>query len=256
MSAGTLHFHIAAPADCAVVQQMRLALALRGAVPEVTVLPDDPGAAGKARLTCRARGLGVVVLHDAVAMLELVEDRFPDRPLHPADPLVRARHRELIGKVLAAHGSLGAVLAAPDPRDLDLAVYRLRDRLRAIADGLEPVRPTQPFPLTNLALALAPLLWRLQVIDRNFGAMLGLGLPRLPEVADSLLVNPVVATVLDGAAAARLVARLQGGNMALGRIETSALWDRAFVAARAKNKLLPAGQRTKVPSIGRPAALR
>lgn len=258
-------FHIAAPPDCAVAQRIELALSLRGVTLEMTTLRPHNGVAGQGRLTYRAPAQatgqafakGSLVLHDSVAMLELVEDLFPDHPLHPADPVLRAHHRDLIGRILVAHQSLAAVTSAQDPRDLDLAIYRLRDLLCPLDEALELPRQDRPQgPLSNLSIALAPLLWRLRVIDQHFQAKLGAGLPRLRAQAEVLLAHPAIAAVLDQAAAARLVARLTDSGPALAGQSLSDLWDRAFVSAGAENKLLSGGSRTKVPSIGRRDAFR
>ncbi len=249
-------FHLAASPDCAIAQRVQLALLLRGAAPEVTGLRMNTGASGKSRLTYRAAGQAALVLHDGLAMLELIEDLFPDLPLHPADPVARARHREVIGKILVAHDNLSAVLAARDPRDLDLAIYRLREILRGIEDALEPVRSGRPSPLTNLDICLVPLVWRLRVIDRGFLAGLGAGLPRLRDHADWLLADPAVVSVLDDASATCLLARIKESGAALACPDISSVWERAFASVKPENKLLQREQRTKVPSIGRPDALR
>lgn len=256
MPAKPAQFHMAAPPDSAVAQRVQMALALRGAVAEVTALRPQNGLAGQGRLTCRVAGQGCVVLHDGAAMLELVEDLFPEAPLHPADPALRAQHRELIGKVLAAHDSLATVLAARDPRDLDLAIFRLRDALRPLDDLPAARRAEAPPALSNLSIALAPLLWRLQVIDGAFQARLGAGLLRIRHQVQGLLQHPQIATVLDQAAAARLVARIRDSGAAVANPESWSVWDRAFASAGAENKLLSGGQRTKVPSIGSFDALR
>ena len=228
-------FHIAASQDCAVAQRLQLALSLRGVVPEVTALRPNNGVSGLTRLSYRGAGRGNLILYDSLAMLELVEDLFPDQPLHPADPALRAHHREMIGRILVAHQGLAAVMAARDPRGLDLAIYRLRDQLRPIDEQLEPPRPKGPLVLSNLSIAMAPLLWRLRVIDGGFLAGLGAGLLRLRACADQLLADPAVTAVLDDAAASRFVARIKDSGSALTSTDLSSVWDRAFASAKPEN---------------------
>ncbi|GEM_PF-2152290 len=243
-----LTFHIAAPPDSAVAQRVQLALALHGV--GVTVGP----AATRPHLTVGCAGRGKLVLGDSLAMLELIDRLFA--PRSAGNPAGRAARRQIVDQVLLAEDRLAAVIAARDGRDLDLAVYHLRESLRRIENGLAALPPTAPAGPGLLDCALAPLLWRLQVLDRRFAARLGVGLPGLHALAVRLLALPQVAAVLNRAAADRLVSHLRDSGAALADAEVWTIWDRAFAPQRAENKVLFAGQRTKVPSIGRSGAFR
>lgn len=236
-----LGFHLAAPPDGALAQRVQLALALHGVA--VCLRPAE----GAECLTVVCAGQGKLVLRDGIAMLDLIWRLFGARL--PADPW----QRDLLEQVLLAEERLAAVMAAQDARDLDLAVYHLRETLQRIGEGLGRLTPAG---LQRVDVALAPLLWRLQVLDGRFGSQLGAGLPVLRAHAARLLAVPQVAALLDGAAAARLVARVRGSGAALADAEVWTIWDRAFAPQKTENKVLFAGARTKVPSIGRSGALR
>lgn len=240
-----LRFHLAAPPDGALAQRVQLALALHGAA--VCVRPAE----GASCLTVLCTGQGKLVLRDGIAMLDLIWRLFGARL--PTDPAQRAARRDLLEQVVLAEERLAAVMAARDARDLDLAVYHLRETLQRIGKGLGGLTPAG---LERTDVALAPLLWRLQVLDGRFGSQLGVGLPVLRAHAARLLAVPQVADLLDRAAAARLVARVRDSGAALADSEVWTIWDRAFAPQKMENKVLFAGARTKVPSIGRSGAFR
>lgn len=241
-----LSFHLAAPPDGALAQRVQLALGLHGAA--LCLRPAD----GAARLTVVCAGQGKLVLRDGIAMLDLIWRLFGARL--PTDPAQRAAQRDLLEQVVLAEERLAAVMVARDARDLDLAVYHLRETLKRIGKGLGGLTPAAGLERTDVALA--PLLWRLQVLDGGFGSQLGAGLPVLRVHAARLLAVPQVADLLDRAAAARLVARVRDSGAALADAEVWTVWDRAFAPRKMENKVLFAGARTKVPSIGRSGAFR
>ncbi|WP_017999523.1 hypothetical protein [Paracoccus sp. N5] len=161
-------FRISGSPLCPAAQRAGLALALRGRDFRPLRSP------GKIRLLI-GQGSGLVLaIESPVAMLELIEDLHSGQPLHPAEPALRARHRQLIAATDAAQQALAAVLAARNLRDLDLAVFPLRQRLLGIEAELQALPEGGG---SNLDIALAPLVWRLAVLDRRRGLHLGDGLP-------------------------------------------------------------------------------
>ncbi|MCV2447705.1 hypothetical protein [Paracoccus sp. DMF] len=220
-------FRISGSPLCPAAQRAGLALALRGR--DFASLRSP----GKTRLLIRqAPGL-VLAIESPVAMLELIEDLHPGQPLHPAEPALRARHRQLIASADAAQQALAAVLTARNLRDLDLAVFALRQRLLGIEAELQALPEGE---CSNLDIALAPLLWRLAVLDRRHGLHLGDGLPGAARRLALLLARPEARRVLSLAAGRAFLDELaaQGAVVALA-VED---WDRCFDGAPGR-KVLP-----------------
>lgn len=216
---------ITGPQDCAVAQGARLALVLRG---------WPPGPAGQAQATrlLVERQPGVILtIEDPAAMIELIEDLHPDQPLHPRDPATRARHRGLIALAGPARGELGRVTGARNLRDLDIAVFALRDTLARLDRGLagEPLGP-----LANLDLSLAPLLWRIAILDRRFGLHLGDGLAACRGRIAQAFDHPQVRLVLDRAAGRRFLDGIDPRSALHDTARAGAEWRRAFADRRAR----------------------
>lgn len=235
-------FTITAAADSPVAQRVALALAVRG-----TALDWRRPRRGTARdrLTIRDDSGAETSLGDSIAMLEAIEDLHPDRPLHPRDPLQRARHRELILAALTAQDRLETTLRARTPDDLDLAQYFLGETIAVIEAGVEPPpaepasTPTTPtatktaalhHPLSNLDVALAPLLWRILVLDRGLQTHLGTAFPRSLARGRWLMQQPEVAALLDNRAAQEFLARVQRSGAALSQSPPD--WSAALGPAR------------------------
>nr|WP_323848041.1 glutathione S-transferase N-terminal domain-containing protein [Methylococcus geothermalis] len=111
-----------------------------------------------------------LVLYDSRIIMEYLDERFPHPPLHPMDPVSRARARLLVHRVEHDwYSLLEEIEHAPEGRS-QKARKQLRESLLAAA----PVFAAKPYFLSDefclVDCSLAPLLWRLP--------MLGIGLPR------------------------------------------------------------------------------
>lgn len=89
----------------------------------------------------------------------------------------------LPGHAIAAAAPLAEVMAAANPRDLDLAVHQLRTVLDRIQRQTDPA--TGPDPRDA---ALAPVLWRMAVLDGAFEACLGIGFEQLARRVGRLII--------------------------------------------------------------------
>lgn len=216
---------VTGPQDCAVAQGARLALALRG---------WPTGAAGQAqatRLLVETQPDVILTIEDPAAMIELIEDLHPGHPLHPRDPAARARHRELIALVGAARAELGRVTAARNLRDLDIAVFALRETLARLDRGIAGETGAA---LTNLDLVLAPVLWRAAILDRRFGLHLGDGLAACRTRIAQAYGQPPVRAMLDRAAGRRFLDGLDPRAALFDLAGAAAEWQRAFADLRAR----------------------
>ncbi|MDQ7775079.1 MAG: hypothetical protein Q4615_03785 [Paracoccus aminovorans] len=217
-------FRISGSALCPAAQRAGLALALRG-----LAFRPLPGPGPTRLLIEQAPGL-VIAIESPVAMLELIEDLHPDLPLHPAEPALRARHRQLIAAADAAQAPMAAVTAARNLRDLDIAVFALRQRLLAIEAQLLQL-PPEAGAGSNLDIALAPLVWRLALLDRRHGLHLGDGLACAAARLARLLARPEARRVLSLGAGRAFLEALAARGAAVAALAED--WDRCFDSAPA-----------------------
>lgn len=212
---------------CPQTQRVKIAAALRGQVvahrvtsggePQSTVIAPSV-------LTLSRAGQPDLVLTDGLAMVELIEDLFPDQPLHPRDAGLRAVHRDLMAIGADAQNRLSRATRERNPQDLDLALGNLAARLARL-DALLAAKAHRPGPgLSNVDVVLAPTLWRLQILDEAAGAHLLSGHARLKAWAGWLLAQPVVRATLSPEAADLYFAVLHARRAAIVNPETALAW--------------------------------
>ncbi|WP_348759946.1 glutathione S-transferase N-terminal domain-containing protein [Candidatus Methylocalor cossyra] len=115
-----------------------------------------------------------LVLSDSRIIMEYLDERFPHPPLHPMDPVARARARMLVHRIDQDWSQLSdEIEKSSDPKKKAKAAKQLRDGLVSAA----PVFAAKPYFLSDefslVDCSLAALLWRLPV--------LGIELPRQAE---------------------------------------------------------------------------
>ncbi len=141
-----------------------------------------------------AGGVPVLVLDDGAAIpesmviLQYLEDRYPDHPLLPPDPLSRARARLLYDRVTALLGGPLLKLARGTDAEKGAAERAIREALGKLeaevpADGFL----LGPFSIADVALApfVAKLPPRLRPAE--------LGLPKLARWEAAVMSRPSVA---------------------------------------------------------------
>ncbi|CAI8859613.1 glutathione S-transferase N-terminal domain-containing protein [Methylococcus capsulatus] len=114
-----------------------------------------------------------LVLYDSRIIMEYLDERFPHPPLHPMDPVSRARARLLVHRVEQDwYGLVEEIENASDA-----GAQKARKQLRESLLAATPVFAAKPYFLSDefclVDCSLAPLLWRLP--------MLGIELPRQAE---------------------------------------------------------------------------
>ncbi|WEF25602.1 hypothetical protein [Paracoccus sp. S3-43] len=139
------------------------------------------------------------------------------------DPRTIRAETAWLALAVAAARHLDQVMAARNPRDLDLAIHQLRTALLRILrrSGLN-VGPD----LRDAALA--PVLWRMAVLDRAFGSYLGIGLDPLARRAALLLARHDGGRILGETAARQLVDSLRAEGAFIARPEARCDWSRAL----------------------------
>ena len=115
-----------------------------------------------------------LVLHDSRIIMEYLDERFPHPPLHPMDPVARARARMLVHRIDQDWYSLLEEIESSGEKSTMRARKLLRESLIAATPAFEakPFFLSEEFSLVDCAIA--PLLWRL--------ASLGIDLPRQSDV--------------------------------------------------------------------------
>ncbi len=105
-----------------------------------------------------------LVLYESRIIMEYLDERFPHPPLHPMDPVSRARARMLVHRIDEDwYRLLDEIENSSDKNDLK-AKKTLRDSLIAAA----PAFASRPYFLSDefslVDCTLAPLLWRLPAL--------------------------------------------------------------------------------------------
>jgi glutathione S-transferase len=141
-----------------------------------------------------AGGVPVLVVEDGAAIpesiviLQYLEDRFPEHPLLPADPLARARARLLHDRITAALGGPSFKLARGTDAEKAAAEQAVREALAKLeAEAPETGFLAGPFSIADIALA--PFVAKLPPRLRPAA----LGLPRLARWDAAVTSRPSVA---------------------------------------------------------------
>jgi len=102
-----------------------------------------------------------LVLYDSWIIMEYLDERFPHPPLHPMDPVCRARARMLVRRIDQDWYSLLEEIEKSDKNTGARARKLLRESLIAASPvfGAKPFFLSEEFSLVDCSLA--PLLWRL-----------------------------------------------------------------------------------------------
>jgi len=114
-----------------------------------------------------------LVLYDSRIIMEYLDERFPHPPLHPMDPVSRARARMLVHRIDQDwYSLLEEIEKSPDKK-----AVKPKKSLRESLISATPLFAAKPYFLSDefslVDCAMAPLLWRL--------AALGIDLPKQAE---------------------------------------------------------------------------
>lgn len=133
--------------------------------------------------------VGNVALFESAAILEYLEETRPN-PLHPADPVERARHRAWIGFGSEILNDIAGFYSARDNTDLDAKAAALHARFRLLEEhlGQGPWFSGDRFSLVDTVFA--PVFRYLDTFDKigDFGFLDGL--VKVPAWRAVLAVRP------------------------------------------------------------------
>ena len=222
------HLHLESWALCPIAQRVLIAAALRGhpvtrritsgGEPQSTTIEPTI-------LTLHGRRAEVQVT-DGLAMVELVEDLFPDAPLHPRDPATRAVHRNLMAIAAEAQTRLSRAARDRQAQDLDLSLGNLEAQLGRLEARLVAGDHAPGGLVANVDVVLAPLLWRLRILDEQAGTQLLPRFARLRGWSDWLAEQPELRDILTAEAADLYFAVLHARRALIVDADVSLAWQR------------------------------
>lgn len=224
-------FRILGPKGIPAVQRVTLALAPRGSDLEISTPPLPAGM--QPTFFVVRHGNDTTALTDEIEMVEMIEALHPDQPFHPRDPDRLVSHRKLMAASLRAQGRLEALLSAQTTCDLDLAHHFLHEALLPLEHGLADRPLAARRTISNLDVMLAPLLWRMLLLDRFIGTHIASRLPRLHGWTMWLMQQDTVSAVLTDAAAHEFLDELRNESSAV-ICSPQIDWNRAFVSQQSE----------------------
>ncbi len=220
------HLHLESWALCPIAQRVLIAAALRGhpvtrritsgGEPQSTTIEPTI-------LTLHGRRAEVQVT-DGLALVELVEDLFPDAPLHPRDPATRAVHRNLMAIAAEAQTRLSRAARDRQAQDLDLSLGNLEAQLGRLEARLVAGDHAPGGLVANVDVVLAPLLWRLRILDEQAGTQLLQRFARLRDWSGWLAEQPELRDILTAEAADLYFAVLHARRALIVDAEVSLAW--------------------------------
>ena len=110
-----------------------------------------------------------LVLYESTVIMEYLDERFPHPPLLPVYPVARAQCRLLMHRIEVDWSEKVDLLVLGKGREV--ALEKARKELRESLVAIAPVFADRPFfmseEFTLVDCFVAPILWRLSVLDLN-----------------------------------------------------------------------------------------
>ncbi len=155
-------------------------------------------------------------IFESAVILEYIEETQP-HPLHPSDPLDRARHRSWIEYGSQILNRIGAVYSAPDDAALTVEKARLDQMLERLEDalGAGPWFADAEFSLVDAVYG--PIFRYFDVLDRIPAAAMPSGLPKARAWRKVLAERPSVVAAVSPDYPALLTEFLRRRGKALSR---------------------------------------
>lgn len=187
---------LVAARNCATAQRAGLAMVLCGMEPVLrSGTRTELRLSGRYRTTRSAR--------EPLAILAHLDELFPG-VLFDTDADRRGAQDRLVLRALAADQRLEDVINARNHRDLDIAIYLLRDAMLRIERCFD-----DPGALPDMCdAAVVPLIWRMELLDRHHRMHLCIGLNRIVGRAARIAHLPGAAPFLGAAAQAEFLGQL------------------------------------------------
>jgi glutathione S-transferase len=217
----TLSITLVSHALCPYVQRIAIALSEKGVAHErVTVdLANKPSWFLALSPLGRTPVLkvGEAALFESAAILEFLEETLP-QPLHPADPVERARHRAWIGFASECLNEIAGFYTAPDSGTLQRKTAALHARFRVMEGQLGPGPWFAGEQFSLVDAVFAPVFRYFDTFDRiaDFGVFDGLS--GMAEWRRALAERPSVRNAVTAEYPERLADFLRRRDSALSRM--------------------------------------
>ncbi len=142
-------------------------------------------------------------IFESAVILEYLEDTQPN-PLHPRDPLIRARHRALIEYASAVLSDIWAFYTAPDAESFEAGRKRLRERFAWLDEQTAAAPWFAGLEFSLVDAAFGPVFRYFDVFDRiaDFGILSDR--PNLARWRGALAARPSVRDAVTADYEARL----------------------------------------------------
>jgi glutathione S-transferase len=151
-------------------------------------------------------------LFESAAICEYLEETISGAPLHPADPLERARHRAWVEFASAVLNDIGGFYTAPDEAAFEKKRADLAGKFRRIEEALgdRPYFAGGRFSLVDAAFG--PVFRYFDVFESFLESRIFETMPKIRAWRASLAARPSVREAVGADYAARLTAFLRARN--------------------------------------------
>jgi len=151
------------------------------------------------------------VLFESAVIADYLDEEF-DLELHPADPLVKAQQRALVEFGSAILMSQWQMCMAPDEAGYKEQLGNVQKQLQQLEGHLKDSPYFNGEHLSMIDVSFAPLMMRLDIIQRNFVGEIFDDRPKVKQWADNLLALQEVKDSVVENLEALLIGRIKGAG--------------------------------------------
>ena len=132
------------------------------------------------------------VLFESFPICEFIEDEYRQVPLHPTQPLTRAKHRAWMEFATAAMGDAWGMINSPDKEGFAHKASELRGKLIKLDSALVAGPYFEGAEFSMVDVVMAPIFRFFEVLNSSAQNIVLEGLPRVDAWRQSLMTRPSV----------------------------------------------------------------
>lgn len=132
------------------------------------------------------------VLFESFPICEFIEDEYRQVPLHPTEPLKRAKHRAWMEFATAAMGDAWGMINSPDKEGFVHKASELRGKLMKLDSALVAGPYFEGAEFSMVDVVMAPIFRFFEVLNSPAQSVVLDGLPRVEAWRQSLMSRPSV----------------------------------------------------------------